>query len=82
MGLHQGIGDVDLDHGGPQKRHEKGSGITDTPRSPFAGHHHRTGGIMGDKGGKKDKEKGQKQKAEKQVVKAKVKQEKDPKKKI
>jgi len=39
-------------------------------------------GIMGDKGGKKDKEKGQKQKAEKQVEKAKVKQEKDPKKKI
>lgn len=37
---------------------------------------------MGDKGGKKDKEKGQKQKAEKHVVKAKVKQEKDPKKKI
>ena len=41
-----------------------------------------TGGIMGDKGGKKDKEKGQKQKAGKQAEKAKVKQEKDPKKKV
>jgi hypothetical protein len=41
-----------------------------------------TGGIMGDKGGKKDKEKGQKQKAEKQVEKAKVKHEKDPKNKV
>jgi len=36
---------------------------------------------MGDKGGKKDKEKGQKQKAVQQVGKAKAKQEKDPKKK-
>ena len=36
---------------------------------------------MGDKGGKKDKEKGQKQKAGKQIEKAKIKQEKDPKKK-
>ena len=36
---------------------------------------------MGDKGGKKDKEKGQKQKAGKLVEKAKIKQEKDPKKK-
>ena len=41
-----------------------------------------TGGIMGDKGGKKDKEKGAKQKAGKQAEKAKVKQEKDPKKKV
>ena len=40
------------------------------------------GGVMGDKGGKKDKEKGQKQKAGKQAEKAKVKQEKDPKKKV
>ena len=37
---------------------------------------------MGDKGGKKDKEKGQKQKAGKLADKAKVKQEKDPKKKV
>ena len=40
------------------------------------------GGVMGDKGCKKDKEKGQKQKAGKQAEKAKVKQEKDPKKKV
>jgi len=37
---------------------------------------------MGDKGGKKDKEKGQKQKSAQLVEKAKSKQEKDPKKKI
>ena len=36
---------------------------------------------MGDKGGKKDKEKGQKQKVGKQVAKAKDKQEKQPNKK-
>jgi len=36
---------------------------------------------MGDKGGKKDKEKGQKQKTVQKVEKAKIKQEKDPKKK-
>ena len=36
---------------------------------------------MGDKGGKKDKEKDQKQKAGKLVEKAKAKQDKDPKKK-
>ena len=37
---------------------------------------------MGDKGGKMDKEKSQKQKTGKQIEKAKSKQEKDPKKKI
>jgi hypothetical protein len=38
-------------------------------------------GIMGDKGGKKDKEKEQKQKAGKQIAKAKDKQDKSPNKK-
>jgi hypothetical protein len=38
--------------------------------------------IMGDKGGKKDKEKVQKQKTEKQKEKAKGKEEKQPKKKV
>jgi hypothetical protein len=38
--------------------------------------------VMGDKGGKKDKEKGQKQKSEKQKENAKIKQEKQPKKKL
>jgi hypothetical protein len=46
------------------------------------GHQNSRRGIMGDKGGKKDKEKGQKQKNEKQVAKAKDKQEKHPNKKV
>jgi len=38
-------------------------------------------GVMGDKGGKKDKEKGQKQNAEKQKQKSKDKLDKQPKRK-
>jgi hypothetical protein len=38
-------------------------------------------GVMGDKGGKKDKEKGQKQNAEKQKKKSKNKLDKQPKRK-
>jgi hypothetical protein len=38
--------------------------------------------VMGDKGGKKDKEKVQKQKSDQQKEKTKVKQEKQPKKKV
>jgi hypothetical protein len=42
---------------------------------------HKRSDIMGDKGGKKDKEKGQKQSAEKQKQKARDKFDKQPKRK-
>jgi hypothetical protein len=45
-------------------------------------HQHSRRDVMGDKGGKKDKEKGQKQKTEKDKQSAKNKQEKQPKKKV
>jgi hypothetical protein len=65
------------------KRCGDGTGIDDKLRPPFAGEGHQRSwrGMMGDKGGKKDKEKAQKQNAEKQKEKAKSKEEKQPKKK-
>jgi hypothetical protein len=55
-----------------------------TAPQPFAGEGRQQPrrDVMGDKGGKKDKEKGEKQKAEKQKENAKIKQDKQPKKKI
>lgn len=65
------------------KRCADRTGIVDSPQ-PFAGEGHQPSrrDIMGDKGGKKDKEKDQKQKSEKQKENVKIKQEKQPKKKI
>jgi hypothetical protein len=63
--------------------YEDGIGIANALRS-FAGdgHLHSRRGVMGDKGGKKDKEKSQKQKSEKQKDSVKNKQEKQPNKKV
>lgn len=58
---------------------EDRTGFMDAPRSLDGEQHRRD--VMGDKGGKKDKEKVQKQKSDQQKEKAKVKQEKQPKKK-
>jgi hypothetical protein len=64
-------------------RCEDGAGMLNALRSFAAeGQQPSRRDVMGDKGGKKDKEKGQKQKSEKDKQSVKNKQEKQPKKKI
>jgi hypothetical protein len=59
------------------------TGIIDAPSPGAGGRPWRPRRMeMGDKGGKKDKEKAQKQNSEKQKEKSKTKQEKQPKKKM